>query len=157
MSDRVRAVLVTPDNQLLTIARIKPAQRPYSVLPGGGVEVHDPGLEAALLREIDEELGGQPVIHSVIHIDDSVPGQRQYIFLARISAWDLGARTGPEFSDPSRGQYVLQSTPLTRDAVVALNLKPDAVADLLAEHAHSLFAIEDLRRSHRPWTGPCRA
>ncbi|WP_171074623.1 NUDIX domain-containing protein [Nonomuraea basaltis] len=70
------------------------------LLPGGGVEDRDRSLEAALLREIDEELGGQAVIHSLLHIDDSVPEQRQYIFLARIDTWDIRTRCGPEFNDP---------------------------------------------------------
>ncbi|MDP4505842.1 NUDIX hydrolase [Nonomuraea turcica] len=154
MSDRVRAVLITPDDKMLTIGRIRPGRAFYSVLPGGGVEDRDRSLEAALLREIDEELGGQAVIHSLIHIDDSVPGQRQYIFLARIDAWDIRARSGPEFNDPARGQYLLQTTPLTRDAVAGLNLLPDAVAVLLADHVRVLFAMVDLRemcqRTGRP-------
>ncbi|MGP3963527.1 NUDIX domain-containing protein [Nonomuraea sp. 3N208] len=128
-----------------TIGRIRPGHAFYSVLPGGGVEDSDRSLEAALLREIEEELGGQAVIHSLIHIDGSVPGQRQYIFLARIDAWDIGARSGPEFNDPARGQYLLQTTPLTRDAVAGLNLLPDAVAVLLAGHVRVLFAMADLR------------
>lgn len=39
MRHRVRALLVTPDHDLLAIKRIRPGQAPYWVLPGGGVEV----------------------------------------------------------------------------------------------------------------------
>ncbi|HUY47270.1 MAG TPA: NUDIX domain-containing protein, partial [Streptosporangiaceae bacterium] len=55
MTDRVRALLITPDDDLLTIQRIRPGQDPYWVLPGGGVE---PGedLETALARELREEI-----------------------------------------------------------------------------------------------------
>ncbi|WP_327587907.1 NUDIX domain-containing protein [Nonomuraea sp. NBC_00507] len=156
MSDRVRAVLITPDDKMLTIGRIRPGHASYSVLPGGGVEDSDRSLEAALQREIEEELGGQAVIHSLIHIDDSVPGQRQYIFLARIDAWDIRARSGPEFNDPARGQYLLQATPLTREAVVGLNLLPDVVAVLLADHVRVLFAMADLRGACQGQPGAVR-
>ncbi len=62
MKKRVRGVLVTPGGNLLTIKRDRPGVDPYRVLPGGGVEPGDTTLEAALLREIDEELAGRPAI-----------------------------------------------------------------------------------------------
>jgi 8-oxo-dGTP pyrophosphatase MutT (NUDIX family) len=50
--DRVRALLITPDRELLTIQRVRPGQDPYWVLPSGGVESgedHEPGAVAAEL------------------------------------------------------------------------------------------------------------
>lgn len=38
MTDRVRALLITPDDYLLTIERVRPGRDTYWVLPGGGVE-----------------------------------------------------------------------------------------------------------------------
>lgn len=38
MTDRVRALLITPAGDLLTIWRVRPGQDPYWVLPGGGVD-----------------------------------------------------------------------------------------------------------------------
>jgi ADP-ribose pyrophosphatase YjhB (NUDIX family) len=38
MTVRARALLITPDGDLLTIQRVRPGQDPYWVLPGGGVE-----------------------------------------------------------------------------------------------------------------------
>jgi hypothetical protein len=34
VTDRVRALLITPDDDLLTIKRVRPGQGPYWVLPG---------------------------------------------------------------------------------------------------------------------------
>ncbi|MFF9979547.1 NUDIX domain-containing protein [Streptomyces erythrochromogenes] len=58
MIERVRAVLVTADYTMLVIRRTKPEIPEYWVLPGGGVEPSDESREAALHREIHEEIGG---------------------------------------------------------------------------------------------------
>jgi ADP-ribose pyrophosphatase YjhB (NUDIX family) len=150
MTDRVRALLVTPDGSLLTIRRVRPGQDPYSVLPGGGVE---PGetLETALARELQEEVTADAGIHSLLDILDQ-DGDRQYIYLARASTWsaDASDRTGPEFTDPGRGEYDLQLLPLTAAAVAGINLKPDALARFLLSHLRKgtdLFTLPDLRAS----------
>jgi ADP-ribose pyrophosphatase YjhB (NUDIX family) len=65
MTDRVRAVLVTPDGGLLTIRRIRPGQGPYWVLPGGGVEDGE-DLESPLARELREELAATAAIGNLI-------------------------------------------------------------------------------------------
>lgn len=54
MIERVRAVLVTPDNCLLAIRRDRPDRATYWVLPGGHVDPEDQNIEAALSREISE-------------------------------------------------------------------------------------------------------
>ncbi|MEU0569308.1 NUDIX domain-containing protein [Nonomuraea sp. NPDC005983] len=111
MKDRVRAILVTPTGHLLTIKRVRPGMAPYWVLPGGGVEKSDADLETALRREIREELGGEINIQSLISVQE---GQdREYFFLANISSWDVSRRSGPEFGDPARGEYIVEQIPLT--------------------------------------------
>ena len=65
MTDRVRALLVTPDHDLLTIKRIRPGQAPYWVLPGGGVEAGE-DLETALARELREEIAATADVHSLL-------------------------------------------------------------------------------------------
>jgi ADP-ribose pyrophosphatase YjhB (NUDIX family) len=151
MTERVRAVLITPDNQLLTIQRVRPGQEPYSVLPGGGVE---PGedLNTALARELREEIAATADVHSLllIHQDDT---DRQYFYLARPHAWSAkpADRTGPEFNDPARGTYQLQPVQLNAQALTAANLKPDFLTQFLISHitaGNSLFALPDLRASH---------
>ena len=149
MKTRVRGVLVTPAGGLLTIKRVRPGAAPYWVLPGGGVEDGDTTLEEALHREIREELGGEAHIHSLIHVDEST-GDRQLFYLARIETWDPAKRTGPEFTDPSRGGYHVHEVPLSASGIATIDLKPEQVADLIARHGHHLFELADLRVQRLP-------
>ena len=95
MIERVRAVLVTPDGCLLAIRRDRPGRATYWVLPGGHVDPEDQNLEAALSREISEEIAGEANITSLLQVLDSGAGdERQYFYLGRISTWDFTAHTG---------------------------------------------------------------
>jgi ADP-ribose pyrophosphatase YjhB (NUDIX family) len=58
---RVRAVLLTGQGSIIVILRQRPDRAPYRVLPGGAVEATDPSIQAALARELREELGAQAV------------------------------------------------------------------------------------------------
>ncbi|MEW1845410.1 NUDIX domain-containing protein [Nonomuraea angiospora] len=144
MKTRVRGVLVTPGNGVLTIKRVRPAMAPYWVLPGGGVEDSDASLEEALLREVREELAGKARIHSLIHVIDGAE-ERQLFFLATIESWDPAKRTGPEFAEPARGEYLVQEVPLSAAGIASIDLKPEQVAELLAEHGSGVFELADLR------------
>lgn len=150
MTDRVRAVLITPDNQLLTIRRVRPGQEPYSVLPGGGAETGE-DLNTALTRELREEIAATADIHSLLLILQQDTG-RQYFYLARPHTWSASPadRSGPEFDDPARGTYDLQPVQLTTQALTTANLKPDLLAQFLISHitaGDDLFALPDLRDS----------
>jgi ADP-ribose pyrophosphatase YjhB (NUDIX family) len=154
MTDRVRGLLITPDGDLLTIQRIRPGQDPYWVLPGGGVESGE-DLDAALARELREELAATAEVHSLLHILDH-GAERQYFYLARAQAWSAkpGDRSGPEFADPERGEYRLQPIHLTVPALMAISLKPDPFAGFLLNNRRSgtdLFALPDLRTSQSTW------
>jgi ADP-ribose pyrophosphatase YjhB (NUDIX family) len=147
VSERVRAVLVTGNGRLLTIKRIKPGQEPYWILPGGGVEAYDASLEAALHRELQEELAATAKIHSLIQVVHHWQ-DRHHIYLARIHHWDWASRSGPEFTTPGQGEYALEQTPLTVPGLTSINLEPPAVRDLLKSTVASgadLFALPDLR------------
>jgi 8-oxo-dGTP pyrophosphatase MutT (NUDIX family) len=150
MTNRVRALLITPDGDLLTFRRVRPGQDTYWVIPGGGVEDGE-SLEAALARELREEIAATADIHSLVYILDH-GGDRQYFYLSRVGSWSAQAadRDGPEFTDPARGEYHLQIVPLTTEAVERIDLKPDALAQFLLTHLRDgtdLFALPDLRAS----------
>ena len=130
--ERVRAILITPADNLLLIKRTKPGMPPYWVLPGGGVESTDPNPEAALDREIREEIAGQADILGLFHTVQR-DGERELFYLARIRRWSFDDRTGPEFSETGRGEYLLEEVPLTAEALEAVNLKPDEIALFLRE------------------------
>lgn len=149
-AERVRALLITPDGELLTIKRTLPGQEPYWVLPGGGVDPGDASREAALERELREELAALADVHGLLHVMER-PGERQFFYLTRVRSWSFADRSGPEFADSSRGQYELQAIPLTVAALAAIDLKPDQVADVLLDHLRAgadLFALPDLRTTH---------
>lgn len=150
MTIRVRALLTTPSGDLLTIRRARPGQAAYSVLPGGGVEDGE-DLEAALARELREEIAGTAEIHSLIYVLDH-DGDRQYIYLARACSWSASAadRSGPEFRDPTRGEYQLQLVTLTAEALRRIDLKPEPLARFLLhllQEGIDLFTLPDLRTS----------
>jgi 8-oxo-dGTP pyrophosphatase MutT (NUDIX family) len=149
MIERVRAVLVTPDGCLLAIRRDRPDQATYWVLPGGHVDPEDQSLEAALSREIGEEIGGEADITGLLQVLDFGPDEeRQYFYLGRITSWDFAARAGPEFSEPGHGTYQLEQIPLTAAGLSAIDLKPTAVAGLLRDaiaDGRDLFMLPDLR------------
>jgi ADP-ribose pyrophosphatase YjhB (NUDIX family) len=145
--ERVRAILITPCGGMLAIRRDKPGQPTYWVLPGGHVDPSDADLEAALVREIREEIVGEPQIASLLHIAQG-DGERQYFYLARIASWSFGARSGPEFSEAGRGGYELEEIPLTASGLESIDLKPARIADLLRDVVISerdLFTMPDLR------------
>ncbi|MGH3273014.1 MAG: NUDIX hydrolase [Streptosporangiaceae bacterium] len=148
MIERVRAVLVTPAGTMLAIRRNRPGQPAYWVLPGGHVDPGDADTEAALHREIAEEIAGEPRIASLLHVLGDAD-ERQYFYLARISTWSFEDRTGPEFSEPGRGEYQLQEIPLTSDGLSAVSLKPDPLGTLLRQligAGRGLFTLPDLRQ-----------
>ena len=132
MIECVRAVLVTPSEGLLLIRRTWPGAAPYWVFPGGHVEPSDPGLRAALVREVREEVGASPQITGRLWVlaDDY---QRQHFYLGHIQAWSEDDRTGPEFEDPDRGEFRLEEIALTAEALHAISIEPEDIAALLCD------------------------
>lgn len=137
-----RAILVDDAGRLLLIRRTKPGQAPYWTTPGGGVEPEDASVEAALHRELREELGATvTVVSQVLTLrTESTTGMHvQHFFLARLTGMDLSARSGPELADPSRGSYDLEMIDLSHGGLAAVDLRPARVKDLI------LADLEDLR------------
>lgn len=119
MSDVVRRsarAILLDGEELVLIKRTKPGREPYWVTVGGGVEADDDTIEAALHREVFEELGGTVDRAELVYlITDQLSGGIgvQYIFAARLVTMDLTARTGTEFSKPERGAYEVVRVPFT--------------------------------------------
>lgn len=130
MMERVRAVLVTADDTMLVIRRTRPGIPEYWVLPGGGVEPTDESREAALHREIHEEIAGKADIIRLLHTMES-DDERQLFYFARIATWSFDDRTGPEFSAEGRGEYALEEIPLTMEGLDGIDLKPEEISHVL--------------------------
>lgn len=133
MKQRVRAVLLTDHGTMLVINRIRPGIPPYQVLVGGGVEPEDAGLEAALLREVREEIAGEVADLRPFCLPENDKGEAEYFYTAQILSWNFDDRTGPEFQRDDRGEYLLEEVPLTIEAIGALNLMPPQVKDALLD------------------------
>lgn len=130
MTERVRAILTTPSGTLLLIKRVKPGVPAYWVTPGGKVETSDATHEDALRREIKEEIAGEVEHLRLLHVLDDGEG-RQHFYLAPITTWSFDDRTGPEFSQEGRGEYLLEEIDLTHEAFDAVDLKPEQLLPVL--------------------------
>ncbi|MBT2480108.1 NUDIX domain-containing protein [Streptomyces sp. ISL-94] len=132
MTERVRAVLITPATTLLLIKRVKPGIPAYWVVPGGGVEPTDRDHEDALRREIREEIAGE--IGTPRLLCTLTDGEEsQHFYIADIKMWSFEDRAGPEFSQEGRGEYLLDEIPLTAEALRQVNLKPDEITAVLID------------------------
>jgi 8-oxo-dGTP pyrophosphatase MutT (NUDIX family) len=154
VNNRVRALLLDRSEQLLLIKRVKPNRTPYWVVPGGGVERGDEDFEAALEREIMEELGGTIEIQKLVKVleyhGDDDRTVRQFLYLTRLVQYDLSKRSGPEFLDPARGEYLVEAIPLTVEAIGALNLISDDIKHFLIDNLDQLHYLPDLRSALAP-------
>lgn len=136
INQRVRAILLTGRDTILLIKRIKPSPdtSPYWVAPGGGVEPQDDDLLETLHRELCEELGATiEVISHAFMLEHMKSGKNleEHFFVCYLVDYDLDLRSGPEFMDPARGEYIPVEVPLTGNAIRALNIKTPELQDWL--------------------------
>lgn len=137
---KVRALLLDQD-EILLMRRTRPGREPYWTTPGGRVEDDDADLEAALRRELWEELGGTvgPLRRVLTFTEQRPHADYVHAFYAcRLESMDVALRCGPEFDDPTRGGYDVDRFPCTADALTALPLWPRELRDYLGEQAESL-------------------
>jgi ADP-ribose pyrophosphatase YjhB (NUDIX family) len=134
---------VDSDGRLLLIRRTKPGRPPYWTTPGGGVEDSDVSVEAALHRELAEELGAEAAGASQAFLASSPSDAGvaiQHFFVARLTRMDRSARSGPEISDPSRGHYDLDRVDLNGPDLASVDLKPAALKDFILANREALLA-----------------
>jgi 8-oxo-dGTP pyrophosphatase MutT (NUDIX family) len=141
MKVRYKARAIVRDgDRLLFLRRVRPGADPYWTAVGGSVEPEDAGIEAALRREVMEEIGAT-VGPAVEVLTVAEPGDQvvvvQHFFLVDLVDMDLARRGGPELDDPDRGSYEPDWIALTADAIDAIDLKPAELADYVREHCAS--------------------
>ena len=139
---RVRAILLTQDNRLLFIKRVKPNNNtPYWVAPGGGVEAYDIDLVDALDRELKEELGATAAILNtgfVLNHEIAEKNLEEHFFVCRLKDYDISQRYGPEFEDPTRGEFIPDEIDLNSDSIESLNIKTVELRDWLLDNLEML-------------------
>jgi ADP-ribose pyrophosphatase YjhB (NUDIX family) len=138
-----RAIIIDDRARLVLIKRTKPGLAPYWTTAGGGVEESDASVEAAMRREVFEELGAETAgAAQVFLVCDQRPAgvQVQHYFVTRLVRLDLAARTGPEFADPSRGAYDADYVDLRGDALADIDLKPAELKEFILANRVALLA-----------------
>jgi ADP-ribose pyrophosphatase YjhB (NUDIX family) len=137
-----RAILIDDLGRVLLIKRTKPGQDRYWTAPGGGVEASDPSPGDALHRELAEELGATVEGASQVFLVSSPSDAGvavQHVFVARLVSLDESHRSGPEFTDDSRGGYEVDRVDLRSDDLVAFDLKPTALKDFILANRVALL------------------
>jgi ADP-ribose pyrophosphatase YjhB (NUDIX family) len=151
-----RALLFDSERRLVLIKRTKPEQEPYWVTVGGGLEPEDTGAEAALHREVFEELEGEiDGVHQVFLITDDLREGvgLQHVFVARLVSMNPSRRTGTEFTDPERGTYEVVTVPATREGLAGIRLLPFELAEFARVNLNGLRALVEIAKTRAPLTG----
>lgn len=136
----VRALLLD-GGALVLLRRTRPGRPVYWTTPGGKIEPTDAGPEAALRRELDEELGATAgPLRQVFACGEQSPGLRRLntFYVCRLTSMDLSRRHGPEFDDPAKGRYDVDLVPCTPADLASIVLIPETLAAYLHDHARDL-------------------
>ena len=96
--------MIDDDGNLVLIRRSRPEVPVYWTTAGGGIEDSDSSAEAAMHRELFEELGATATGASQVFLvsTQSELGLKiQFFFVARMTSLDLSLRDGPEVANPA--------------------------------------------------------
>ncbi|WP_412517526.1 NUDIX hydrolase [Actinomadura madurae] len=136
----VRALLLDGD-ALVLLRRTRPDRPVYWTTPGGKIEPTDASPEAALRRELDEELGATAgPLRQVFACGEQSPEVHRLntFYVCRLETMDLSRRHGPEFDDPAKGRYDVDLVPCTPAGLAEIDLIPETLAAYLSEYADDL-------------------
>jgi 8-oxo-dGTP pyrophosphatase MutT (NUDIX family) len=139
----VRALLLDGD-ALVLLRRTRPDRPVYWTTPGGKIEPSDASPEAALRRELDEELGAVAgPVRQVFACGEQSPGLHRLntFYVCRLISMDLSRRHGPEFDDPANGRYDVDRVPCTPAGVASVDLIPEMLGAYLRGHAADLTGL----------------
>lgn len=137
---RSRAILLTGRGTVLFIKRVKHDAVPYWVAPGGGVEGAEHPLDS-LHRELMEELGARvDVLVEAFVLRHFKAGKNleEHFYICRLQDYDLDLRSGPEFNDPARGEFLPDEVRLDADAIAAVNMRTPELRDWMIAHLGTL-------------------
>lgn len=93
-------------------------------------------------RELAEELGAKASHASQVFLYSSPSDAGvavQHFFVARLASLDESARSGPEFSDPSRGGYEMERVDLRGNDLASIDLKPTALKEFILANREALL------------------
>ncbi|MBO2463675.1 NUDIX domain-containing protein [Actinomadura violacea] len=138
---RAARALLLDGGDLVLLRRTVPGRAVYWTTPGGKIEPTDAGPEAALRRELDEELGATAgPVRQVFACSEQLPELHRLnvFYVCRLITMDLSRRHGPEFDDPSKGLFDVDRVPCTPAGLASIDLIPETLAAYLSVHAEEL-------------------
>jgi ADP-ribose pyrophosphatase YjhB (NUDIX family) len=121
--------------------RTLPKRRPYWSTPGGGVDATDSSVEAALHRELAEELGASVDRTQQVFLASPPRGDGiaiQHFFVCRLVSMDLTKRTGSEFGNPAKGRYDVERIDLRGKKLARYDLQPPEVKRFILANRQAL-------------------
>lgn len=131
---KVRALLIDSDGNLVLLQRIKPNKPVYHVTAGGKVERGE-AKRQALVRELREELDATVVLgRSFLTTLDTT------YYVAHLVELGPNPFTGPEFSESKLGRYAIARVPLAEAAAETFDLQPYIVRDFLGRYGEAVLA-----------------
>ena len=139
-----RAILIDSESRLVLIRRTRPGMPVYWTTPGGGVEPQDGSVEAALHRELREEIGATADLAGQVLLTSAVDERDvwvQHFLLARLTSLDLSIRDGPEFTDPTRGSYEVEHIDLRTAELTQLDLRPPELKTFILANREALLLL----------------
>lgn len=131
MRNSARGILIE-NGKILLVHRIKNIDgvtKEYYVIPGGGIEEGE-DIETTTKRELMEEVGIE------VELIDKEPiftlkqenGTQYFLIVNKISG-EIGTGKGPEFSDLSKGTYLIEMINIKDIIDGKINLVPEIIKD----------------------------